>query len=446
MADLTNAGGPKNAGAKPRLSLISSKQSTRLKSEDSPPEQPDLHLNLQNSIHYRTGDHVAGTSNDIYHNDNDELTFNDRRDMVSVPNNGRVRLTEDTDSNLAELEPKLAGSNWSSGETKLIDTDKTSVCKEDLIRLLSMMKSELQSKNIAIASMKLEQLKRLMNPVEISRSALASTYTELQDRLKANYRCKNGGYPKSINLSATPSALKETKLDQDAGTRLCDKTEQVDQLIKDSSQNGEDKEDENLTLLNTLLELLDRHPLLALPRDSLYCLDYNCNELSTKNYLNLKIQHLENLIDQHRRFRYFVGERLKRSEQRYLDLTLKIEQEKNLKMESERSTYRNEGKTLLLKHIDQIKEALEKEKASKYAIVMTLLNELMDERERNEKLNQRVLELEEKLSEKNKTTKPTQVKHQQSSPTTGQQAICKPRVPAKPAQLLDRQRSHTNNR
>lgn len=458
MTDITNAAGPKNAGTKPRLSLLSSKQSTRLKSEDCPPEQPNL--NLQNSIYNsgRPGEAGSSGSGICDGSASDESTFNNNNhDLGPSPGNGRGRLNAATEANLDELGPKsptspsqpppAPPSNGPNGGGQLnrTDVDKTSVCKEDLIRLLSMMKSELQSKEIAIANMKLEQLKRLINPVEISRSALASTYIELQNRLKANDKLKNScKLPSSDDPEATSSALAVSKQLANCKSEDGARNKSISNNKTNDCVIGQSEEDENLTLLNTLLELLDRHPLLALPRDSLYCLDYTCNELSTKNYLNLKIQHLENLIDQHRRFRYFIGERLKRSEQRYLDLTLKLEGEKNLRIEKEREAYKNEGKSILLKHIDQIKKALEKEKASKHAIVMTLLNELLDERERNEELSQRVLELEAKLAENTQgKTKSPQVKHQQSSPASSQQ---KPRVPAKPAQLLDRQRSQTNNR
>lgn len=311
--------------------------------------------------------------------------------------------------------------------TNQTDENKMNVSKEDLIRLLSMLKSELQSKEIALASIKLEQLKRLINPVEISRSSLAKTYIELQDRLKSKEQppeSDSSDQTTTEERSSNSSASNENQrnLELSTSNNLISK-EKINSSTIENKPNDDDQD--SLNMLSTLLELLDRHPLLALPRDSIYCLDYNCNELSTKNYLNLKIQHLDNLIDQHRRFRYYMAERLKRSEQRYLDLTLKLELERNLRLENEREMYRSGGKTVLLNHIDQLKEALEKEKASKHAIVMTLLNELLDERERNETLSRKVFEMEKKQAT---STKP---------------AICKPRVPAKPAQLLDKQHSQT---
>lgn len=383
---------PKYVGTKPRLSLLSSKQSgINLRSED----HPDQQINPK----------ALNTCGDGANNINDTSAM---EQLARRRDNDKVRLVAES-----EFQP-LNGSNQ-------VDENKMNVSKEDLIRLLSILKSELQSKETALASIKLEQLKRLINPVEISRSSLAKTYIELQDRLKAKDQLKN-----SNNLIKSGEHSSSASNENQRNASLSHQQNTSSENTNKDQDNDEYHQD-SLNMLSTLLELLDRHPLLALPRDSIYCLDYNCNELSTKNYLNLKIQHLDNLIDQHRRFRYYMNERLKRSEQRYIDLTLKLELERNLRLENERSMYRSSGKSVLLKHIDQLKEALEKEKASKHAIVMTLLNELLDERERNETLSQKMAELEKKLA----ANKPP---------------LCKPRVPAKPAQLLDKQRSQNRNK
>lgn len=465
---------PKNAGAKPRLSLLSSRQScTRLKSEDYPPEQAGLHLpiGLDDDAQQSNGftDWALDTNLEDVDLDTEvvgrletnfkpSVQIETAQDQLHLPNS---TLTLDG----GERDQSAVTRNDQQQQGGL---DKLSVSKEDLIALLSVLKSELQSKEIALASIKLEQLKRLINPVEISRSSLATTYIELQDRLKAKEKLHQGdgnnpkNYPKNSQStnSTQSSASNETATNAKAVNTTTTKTtskqssssgNQLDVATTTNNNNNNDasnnvdSDQETIEILSTLLELLDRHPLLALPRDSIYCLDYNCNELSTKNYLNLKIQHLENLIEQHRKFRYYIGERLKRSEQRYLDLTLKLELERSLKLENERSVYQNKGKITLLKHIDELKKNLEEEKANKHAIVMTLLNELLDERERNETLSARVIELERKLAgpTHNNMRPPTTKQQVTTPPGASQQSISKPRVPAKPAQLLDRQRSQT---
>lgn len=353
------------------------------------------------------------------------------------PTQRQQNREQSTDGEFAQLHQQLLNFGKQSGSAI-----------EDLFRIMTLLKSDIQTKEIALNSFKTEQLKRLINPIEIKKSTLANAYIELQDRIEAKEKAKNCNIkPKQ----RSPSASNETNLDRVAGKNSLEEREtssdiKKKRLSKDQTESDEmstskmidgekatNDDDEILNIMIALLELLDRHPLLALPRDAMYCLDYACNDVSTKNYLNLKIQSLENLIDQHRRFRYYMSERLKRSEQRYMDLTIKLELERHKEIENERSLYRSSGKAVLLSHIDQLKEALEKEKASKHAIVMTLLNELLDERERNATLQERVIDLEKKLAGSKLV----------SQPQPAAAVSNKPRVPAKPAQLLDRQRSQT---
>lgn len=339
----------KHAGAKPRLSLFSSKQAViRVKSDDPV----------------------------------DETAAN-----VPVPEAG---------SQANRTEPQHTGDLGQNPdpdkETRLIgntqnDLNKMNISKEDLLRLLSILKSELQSKEIALAAIKCEQLKRLINPIEISRSSLANTYMKLQDHFKKKDRNNN---------------TKEKLLSKDRESTEQQEQQQLVDRDRDEVHSGDDIDEENLNILIALLELLDRHPLLALPRDSIYCLDYNCNELSTKNYLNLKIQHLDDLIDQHRRFRYSMTNKLKRSEQRLLEVTTQLEYERSLMLESGKTIYGTNGDNVLLKRIEEVREALEKEKREKQVIVMTLLNELLDEKERASSLSEQLAK--SKTLESNETS------------------------------------------
>lgn len=345
MSD-ANFNASEHSGTKPRLSLLSSKQGMRLKSEDQP-------------------DQIGISARDDYANV-----------VIKNPVEKEHHAQGDLDSHSINLDEESQRLNGNSRN----EENKMNITKEDLIRLLSMLKSELQSKEIALAAIKCEQLKRLINPVEISRSSLANTYIELQDRFKA--RDQNNNTKRSAEQSSSASIDNQRN----------GQTEMLNREAKD--QDYDDNNRESLNILNTLLELLDRHPLLALPRDSIYCLDYNCNELSTKNYLNLKIQHLDNLINQHRRYRYYMNEHVKRAERRFHELAGELEIERSLKYDSEKAVFKATGRTILLKHIDQLKESLEKEKKDKQTIVMTLLNELLDERERTESLARKLADQE----------------------------------------------------
>lgn len=357
---------PQHTGtAKPRLSLMASKQSgIRLKSED----QPDQRITILSSAPEDYAKIVNANSGERQPEMPHHIT-------ATTTTTAQKEVTNPQVANVSEREsPRI------NGNTQNNDENKMNISKEDLIRLLTMLKSELQSKEIALAAIKCEQLKRLINPIEISRSSLANTYVALQERFK-QFDQNNNNNKKVETQSPTKASNEDPQGQEKSRSKsVCNKTESQE----------DDSERESLNILNTLLELLDRHPLLALPRDSIYCLDYNCNELSTKNYLNLKIQHLDNLINQHRRFRYYMNERLKRSEQRCQELSRELELERSLKFENEKMLYKTSGKATLLKHIDQLKETLEKEKQDKETIVMTLLNELLDERERVESLQRKL--------------------------------------------------------
>lgn len=344
-----------HSGTKPRLSLLSSKQGIRLNSEDQP-------------------DQVGISARDEW-----------AKNFIQNPTVKEHNVREDLESHATNSEEESRRLNGNSRN----EENKMNITKEDLIRLLSMLKSELQSKEIALAAIKCEQLKRLINPVEISRSSLANTYIELQDRFKT--QDQNNNTKRSLEQSSSASTENQRN-----GSTEIPNTRFKDQDI--------DENRESLNILNTLLELLDRHPLLALPRDSIYCLDYNCNELSTKNYLNLKIQHLDNLINQHRRYRYYMNEHVKRAEQRFHELAGDLEIERSLKYDNEKAAFKTSGRTILLKHIDQLKSSLEKEKRDKQTIVMTLLNELLDERERSESLAKKLADQESISADSKKNT------------------------------------------
>lgn len=464
--------------AKPRLSLMSSKQSgVRLKSED----QPDQRITILSATPEDYAKIVKTNSAEKQPESYQSLATA-ASETTSSTIHKDLKMVNSSSSNLDRESCRLNGNNAKNSEE-----NKMNISREDLIRLLSMLKSELQSKEIALAAIKCEQLKRLINPIEISRSSLASTYIELQDRFK---KIDQNNNKKQAEIEQPFSASNEEDQNMNAQSDLL----RNKSLSKPESQN--DDERDSLNILNTLLELLDRHPLLALPRDSIYCLDYNCNELSTKNYLNLKIQHLDNLINQHRRYRYYMNERLKRSEQHCLELMRKLELERSIKIENENMLSKTTGKAILLRHIDQLKETLLKEKKDKETIVMTLLNELLDERERADTLERKLIDKQlpdaknsnkdmsekeksillevEMLSllntqlkkqsiflSKDKTELETKVSHLETenanlkskleqqekrlatlvkSPNSSA-AQTKPQVPAKPAQLLDQQRN-----
>lgn len=399
------------SGSKARISLLSSKQpgmrinsdedQTTLLSNPQPPVPLRLATNNTNDDYQASDRLVKGPDKEFPSNNerqpissqnlnpNQSNSKNFQHDIKSgsshiiINNNNNTNTTTSTSTNI----------NSDDGSKTAGDVTKISASKEDLILLLSLLKSELQSKEIALAATKCEQLKRLLNPVEINRSCLAKTYMQLQDKLNEISRKQhdqNNNDPKeqlstkehgskSETISTTPSASIES----------LDASKKIEPIFEHSDP-------DNLDILNALLELLDRHPLLALPRDSIYCLDYNCNEQSTKNYLNLKIQHLDTLINQHRHFRYLMNEHLKRAQQRCAEFARELELERELRFKDS-AIFKAGGRVLLLKQIDQLTETLEQERRSKHEIVMTLLNDLLDEREKNKALSNKLAQVSRDL-------------------------------------------------
>lgn len=420
------------------------------------------------------------------------ITNNPKRDhgmMVDLDDNNSQTMDDDSDKPLND-EDQPSG--------------KMNVSKQELMFLLSVLKSELQSKEVALAAIKYEQLKRLMNPVEISRSSLANAYIQLQDRLKqpTNKQIKTKTTSTTLTTTRSNKVIDTVNSKENLSENEAKEANTDDESFKRhetqsvESSEKEKNDHESLNILNALLELLDRHPLLALPRDSIYCLDFNCNELSTKNYLNLKIQHLDNLISQHRHYRYLMNERLRKCEQRSMDLSDELAKERCNKAEKVRELCKKSERVILLRHIEELATELEGEKTSKQILVMTLVSDLRKERAKIKRLKEKrskandtdivaklrselldkeqeirikqkefedeksnlikrvqSLELENsklktQLTDEKTPTKSTwKVKKTstQSSPSsatkTNTTPITKPQVPAKPAQLLDQARN-----
>lgn len=327
---------------KPRLALLTTKQ------------QGAVYNSSEDHLDYNTGNTVGDIDDTSI---GKVTTFTNNRNIIDPSNNNKdsdAFTQPGTTSNMTieqEL-PPLAG--CSDVDTNQM-SDKLKAPGPELIQILTMIKGELENKEIALAAIKCEQLKRLLNPVEISRSALATKYMQLQDKLKLHDQNNNSG----LTNTQQPSGL------------------QVDETDSSSTNNSNTEKEkcdrESLDILNTLLEFLDRHPLLALPRDSIYCLDYSCNETSTKNYLNLKIQHLDRLINQHRHYRYFMNLRMRNLEARCDELTKELEfPERNIPhvMKAVEKAHQKELEALM--------HTMELERQDKKAIVTALLAYIND--------------------------------------------------------------------
>ncbi|KAG9510386.1 Transforming growth factor-beta-induced protein ig-h3, partial [Fragariocoptes setiger] len=328
-------------------------------------------------------------------------------------------------------------SNNNNDHTKFANIDsnnaqinRKNLARNDLLRLLSIFEGELQSREITIAVLKSEQLKRLVNPIHIN-SGMAKRYRQLLHSLNTK-RIHSGRNNKNILKNNNDGVTKNNnncsiicgnQNDSSNDAKMkdvpqgCEKpsSSTQNQPTIDRSTNPELRlvcqsgvgpsgpsatiENDEFLLLNETLELLERNPLLALSQDAMYMLDFDCDEMATRNYLNLKIQHLEHIIGQHRRYRHYMNERLQLAERKCLELSLELERERQSRRQQEHNRYVLNERSSLLAQCEHYKKCIEDEREKKQNIIFTLLNDLLDEREKREELERQLCEQKTKMTE-----------------------------------------------
>lgn len=208
--------------------------------------------------------------------------------------------------------------------------------RSDLLKLVSMLEGELQAREIAIAVLKSEQIKRLLNPSK-------------------NVLNKNVGFKTVQSLSSFVVNPPEIS-DQ--------------QTIKYSSD-----------------------PLTSLSRDSFAVYDPSFDHSTTLALYNLKIYQLENLIRNEKGLRETMADHLKNLETKYESLVIELNEEKlkNANLESQFVDY---DKNKLEDQIQNLKKQLEENSKREKQIIFTLLHErkhliikLIEERHQIEDIN-----------------------------------------------------------
>lgn len=306
-------------------------------------------------------------------------------DMQETTENEDVEYAEETEDTEEAEETEESSDDPIIFEGK----GRIELTKNDLLRLLAMLEGELQAKDIALAVLRCEQLKRLTRPIQISRASILKRYNKLSEFQKTSNEPKN-----NEGSSVTSSDQKsESSAKNNEQVIILD-----DCSINQSKYTDEYANDEFLTY-NATLEMIEQNPLLALSKDAVYIYDYDrCDVQSTKNYLNFKIHHLENLIHQHKRYRLYMNDRLGKSERLCFNLTRELEKERKRKIDEERNRFFLAERSSLLHQVERFKNALEEEKSTKQKIVLTLINELLDEREKRGEIT-RALSLQNQVVE-----------------------------------------------
>lgn len=204
--------------------------------------------------------------------------------------------------------------------------------RPDLLKLVSMLEGELQAREIVIAVLKSEQIKKLLNPTHIPISGFKST--------KQLNKC---------NTNATEVS--------------------VDQTIKYST-----------------------NPLVALSRDSFAVYEPSLDYATTLALFNIKFFHLENLIHSQNKLRNDITQQLKLLESRYEILLKELEDEKSKNKKYELENYQND-KAKEDSKLQALNEELTETKDKMKQIVLGLLEErkhlileLIEEKHQNDEL------------------------------------------------------------
>ncbi|XP_046912017.2 uncharacterized protein LOC124493022 [Dermatophagoides farinae] len=238
--------------------------------------------------------------------------------------------------------------------TTLKRNSKLDLSRPDLLKLVSMLEGELQAREIVIAVLKSEQIKRLLNPIVVG------------------------------SMIQPISGFKTTK--------------QIDHCTPKNNNNQTE-----LTAEQTIKYSSD--PLIALSRDSLAIYEPSLEYPTTLALYNIKTFQLENLINNQRRLHAKTNDRLKLLENQYENMLneLEVERRKNGQYEKDFENYDR------IKHetkIQELNQQLNETKDHMKQMIMTLLYErkqlilkLIDEKHHNEQLEQTLTTEKGKMAE-----------------------------------------------
>ncbi|KAI2803811.1 Cortactin-binding protein-2 [Blomia tropicalis] len=231
--------------------------------------------------------------------------------------------------------------------TTLKRNSKLDLSRPDLLKLVSMLEGELQAREIAIAVLKSEQIKRLLNPPKLP---LASS-----------------GFKSAKNInSCVPTAVDFNP----------------EQTIKYSAD-----------------------PLSALSRDSFAVYEPSLDHSTTLALFNLKIYQLEHFIQNQKLLRSKFSEQIELIEKNYEKTLSELENER-IKNSELSSDFKEYDKVKLEDEIKTLTNSLEEVKSREKQMVLSLLNErknliikLIEEKHQNDELRQQLTSEKGKCAE-----------------------------------------------
>jgi hypothetical protein len=263
--------------------------------------------------------------------------------------------------------------------------------RTDLLKLLSVLEGELQSRELVIAVLRSEQTKRLLYPAKLT----AKTVNKTQSGESGKSQDAQKSVPSSSSPPSACAASSATTAAVSAGTSGTSEPPEITALCD---------------------------PLAALFRDSMELLDPGCDELVNKSLINYQSKTLHQLLAKQKAVRTLLLDQLNQVTAKYDVMFHELQGERNKSETFDRnailsrcSDLQEENSSLKASN-EALQKELAEEKDREKKMILSLLNErkqliikLIEEKSRNSDLmNQltsnkvRISEMSEGLEEESK--------------------------------------------
>lgn len=252
--------------------------------------------------------------------------------------------------------------------------------RTDLLKLLSVLEGELQSRELVIAVLRSEQTKRLLYPNSLTRSM------------------KHGAHKSPAAKAAAPSSPSS------AASAAATTTTAAAAAIVPKNENHGTISSQAVTGLSD--------PLAALFRDSMETSDHSCDEMVTKALFNFQSKSLRQLVSNQKAARSLLLDQLREMSAKYETVFKELEEERRKAETFDRNTILDRCSSLegdnsqLRASLEGVQKELSDEKDREKKMVLSLLNErkqliikLIEEKSKNTEMSNLLANNKVKISE-----------------------------------------------
>ncbi|RWS10582.1 hypothetical protein B4U79_05350 [Dinothrombium tinctorium] len=253
--------------------------------------------------------------------------------------------------------------------------------RSELLKFLSVLEGELQAREVVIAVLKSELVKRLLYPSQ---------------RRRNDQRLCDSQHSAPTTGTATMIPNKASKRCAAAAQLTCQQQQQSQQQHADN-----DKRDDNSS-----------DPYSALMRDACAAFDPTFDELSTKSVFNTQLKQLDLLVEKHKKAIHLLKCKINEMNEKYNVVfeELQVERQKNIDFERDKVLRNLENlktdKAKLEKEIETIKAQMDAEREREKKMIICLLAErkqliirLIEEKQKHSELIQMYNKDKKKISE-----------------------------------------------